>query len=366
MNEPNYTMYNNIKIYNGTTKQNEMILNNSMCLYKKLAKSYSINNNIKNSMTELNPSTLTVKGSFSNISFIEEDIIDMLSLDVTKHECIKYILGIYCNFGEIVNENPLDNYVKPFVKQRISNRGRKPKEKKKSQRKKQGSGKYFSSQITFNIYNPDKEKIYKIKLFRNGRFQTPGSNCPNMTDLIFPITVLETYLRLEFLDDNISATYMISVMRNYICRLYNAELFIKLNDLEEILNTEKLEPIDGKIFNFIKKTVPYKWNSHVIDYIGSVNSVGIAEIQNNCERYFGLIIKFHRPIPLNLNKRTTIKILRSGKINFDGGNSAIEIRELYNWLNYIFIKHYNSIFHNPNADIVNDTSSDTGESIYDV
>jgi hypothetical protein len=359
-----YKTYEHIKIFTGTTKRKESMLLYNIAYYKNIINHMTCTNTI---FTKLVPSTLTAKGSFSNISFVENDIIDMLSFNIEECYNTNYILRCYCNYGELTNEkSKFINSVKPIVKERISNRGRKPKKKIKSQRKVQGSGKYFSSQITFEIYSGVNQKIYKIKLFRNGGFQIPGVNLPDMTDLLFPIKILEEYLKLEFLDDDIKALYITSVMRNYICRLCNDNLFIKLNKLEEILNIEKEKPIDRALYDNIKLVYTEDWCSHIFDYIGPVNLIGIAEIQNNCERYFGIIVKFYRPTPWNLNKRTTIKILRSGKINFDGGNSELEIIELYNWLIYIFVKYYEYIIFDTEADLNNtDTSSDTGESIYD-
>ena len=164
-------------------------------------------------------STLTIKGSFSNIMFNEEEIIDMLDIPTDGN-----IIKICCNYGEIFNDNP--NYIYPEKKKKSSNRGRKPKLKIKSKRKLQGSGKYFSSQITFEIYNPDNMKLYKIKLFRNGGFQIPGGNLPCMSDLINPIKTLQKYLIEQFLDEDIKIMYLISVMRNYICKLIDTNLLI--------------------------------------------------------------------------------------------------------------------------------------------
>ena len=97
------------------------------------------------------------------------------------------------------------------------------------------------------------------------------------------------------------------------------------------------------------------------------NAIDIAEIQNNCERYFGLILKFYRPVPWKLSKKTTIKILRSGKINIDGGNSVEEAYELYYWLENVFLKNYETIIYDPSN--IEDESDEydigSGGSVYD-
>jgi hypothetical protein len=328
--------------------------------------------NIKNNIfTPLVSSTLTIKGSFSNIMFNEEELINTLDIPDGGD-----ILKICCNYGEIMNKNP--SYKYPEAKKKVSNRGRKPKIKIKSKRKLQGSGKYFSSQITFEIYNSDNGKIYKIKLFRNGRFQIPGGNIPYMSDVIKPLITLKIYLRKQFLDDDIKVVYLISVMRNYICKLLDNNLLIKLNDLECILKENKTKNnLPNPIFNYLENNKTALINyfnisentiKYTQEYIGKYsNRIQIAEIQNNCERYFGLIVKFCRPVPWKINKRTTIKILRSGKINIDGSNSIEESIELYLWLISLFIEYKNEILHDTNA--IDDNNSDcsigSGYSIYD-
>ena len=258
-NNLNEYVLNDVLIYTGTTDYNLLNICDNIEQYSKIIKhntlkskkntneeycDFRINNipndydylsrihlyekyqNINNDIfTPLVSSTLTIKGAFSNIMFNEEEIIDMLEIPNGGN-----ILKICCNYGELINESP--NYKYPDAKKKLSNRGRKPKIKIKSKRKLQGSGKYFSSQITFEIYNPDNGKIYKIKLFRNGGFQIPGGNTPCMSDLINPIKTLQQYLITQFLDENIKVVYLISVMRNYICKLLNTDLLIKLNELD--------------------------------------------------------------------------------------------------------------------------------------
>lgn len=356
--ELNYVRVNGIKIYTGTTKYSINQLKNNIKYYKGLL------NTEDKLFTELLPSTLTAKGKFNNICFNEEEIIDMLTVPDGG-----YILKIGCNYGEIINKNP--GYAKPLPRIRISNRGRKPKTKPKSKRKLQGSGRYFSSQMTFEIYNEDNGKIYKIKLFRNGGFQVPGVNKPDMSDLIKPICILRDYLRDEFLDESINVVYFISVMRNYICKINNNQLLIRLNELETLFKQYKDEYDNNPIYDLVDNInidiIPNIKNE-IKEYIGEKNNIiGMAEIQNNCERYFGLILKFYRPVPWKMNKRTTIKILRSGKINIDGGNSIEEAYELYHWLEHIFVDNYDSIIYDPDSFIPDsdEYSVGSGISIYD-
>jgi hypothetical protein len=352
----NFNIIDGIKIYSGTTEYSRKKIINSTDNYKNMV------NPSKKIFTTLIPSTLTAKGLLSNISFIEEEIIDML-----RPPAGGYILKIGCNYGVIENMSP--DYEKPPPKVRVSNRGRKPKPKPKSKRKLQGSGKYFSSQITFEIYNPDNDKIYKIKLFRNGRFQVPGVNKPDMSDLIKPMITLRNYLREEFVDDTIEIQYFISVMRNYICRIVNQNILIRLGELETLFKNQKeIDDINPAYELLNENPLKLQCVEDIQKYIGKKNnSIGIAEIQNNCERYFGLILKFYRPVSWKITKRTTIKILRSGKINIDGGNSIEESFQLYHWLEHIF-SEYSSVMLFDTMKVLSDESDydiGSGESIYD-
>ena len=347
-----------IKIYTGTTQYLRQKLLRSIVAYKE-----AIDLHDKDMLlSPLKPSTLTTKGKFSNIQFNEEDIINMLAMP--ENPCI---LKIGCNYGEIFNVNTEHQPILTKVKK--SKRGRKPKVKAKSKRKLQGTGKYFSSQITFEVYHPIYKKVYKIKLFRNGHFQVPGVSHTEMDDLIFPITVLRDYLRSQFCDESIETVFFISVMRNYKCSFSNPKLFMYLNKLEKVLIKEK----KGDVFNeqlstIINQAFPQEcnsWISEVKDYIGRINPMDIAEIQNNCERYFGLIIKFYRPIPWKKDKKTTIKILRSGKVNFDGGNSEDEIFELYYWLQWFILDKYEEIVYDEDADDIVSDDTEGYISLYD-
>jgi hypothetical protein len=343
-----------IDIYTGTTEFSKLKVDSNITYYKNLV------SDEKTIFTDLVPSTITIKGVFNNIQFNEEHIIGMLS-----EPSGGYILKICCNYGVLLNKTPL--YIKPPAKVRVSNRGRKPKIKKLSKRKLQGSGKYFSSQITFEIYNPESEKIYKIKLFRNGGFQVPGINRPDITDLINPIKELEKYLQTEFLDETIKAKYFISVMRNYICRLKDKDLLIRLNELEILFKSQKDDDEDNpryELMDDISKKLNLYNPNEIKNYIGKKhNSIGIAEIQNNCERYFGLILKFYRPVSWKLEKRTTVKVLRSGKINIDGANNIEDAYVLYHWLEHIFIQYKNSIFFDKNKESSDSSEYDVGDNV---
>jgi hypothetical protein len=360
-NEPIYIVEEGIKIYDGTTSGSRIEYKN------KIEYLNNITNSTECLFSDLQPSTLTAQGIMSNIGFDEKLVIDSLSKP-TGH-----MLMIGCNYGEKFN----DRYLHPSAA-RTSGRGRKPKPKVKSRRKVQGNGKYFSSQITFLIEHPDlldptKEDTpanhahYKIKLFRNGVFQVPGIRDPSMLDLVKPIRILREYLEYNFAED-VQVMKFTAVMRNYKACLLNKYYHVNLEKLEEIILREKTNSLYQLYVDYMLLGMVDTARDNVKLMLSNFNPMNIAEMTYNTDRCFCLIIKFYRPSLFDPNKKTTVKLLKKGKINFDGGNSEQEIKELYAWIEYIYTKHHKQILFDI-RDIVNtndDSSSECDEpSIYD-
>ena len=313
-----YKTIDGIKIYTGTTKEIRERYIKGIRYFKTL--SYG-----KDKVFYFpQPSTLTAQGRMSNISFDEKEIIDMLE------EPTGQIMLIGCNYGEKFNPE----YEIPKV-ERKSGRGRKPKPKIKTKRRSQGNGKYFSHEITFVIRHPDSGVDYKIKLFRNGVFQVPGVKDPSMRDLVAPITILKKYLSDNFGED-VQVLNFTAVMRNYKAKLIDETLRVDLVYLEDIINFYK----NYKMFEiFIKRELlplSSKSQSKALKFIGKTNLLNIAEINYNTDKCFCLNIKFYRAKQNDIDKKTTVKLLKKGKINFDGGNSEYEMLELYFWLQYLY------------------------------
>lgn len=307
-----------IKIYTGTTQVGRVRYEKSVRYFKSLAAS---NPKV---FRKPQPSTLTAQGSMSNISFDEKEIIDILS------EPTGPIMLIGCNFGEKYNVN-----YKPPVVEKKSGRGRKPKPKIKTKRRSQGNGKYFSSQITFVIQHPDSKTNYKIKLFRNGVFQVPGVKDPSMSDLVKPIMILKDYLAYNFAED-VQVMNFMAVMRNYKAKLFDERFRVDLNYLEDIINFNKSYRLFEPYLSYLLSPLRRQSRTRAAKFIGKTNLLNIAEINYNTDKCFCLNIKFYRPMPSDRDKKTTVKLLKKGKINFDGGNSELEMLELYYWFMYIY------------------------------
>lgn len=272
---------------------------------------------------KLVPSTLTAQGMLSNVVFEEKDLIHVVSP-------VGRIKKITCNYGEICSRD----YKCEHIKKSSTNRGRKPKVKKRNVRKNQGNGKYFNSQITFWIVsNNISSKYYKIKLFRNGTIEIPGGLDPSMDDVKDVAQIVADELG-NYLAEDVHVVELYSIMRNY-----------------------KFEVADKKIRINIGKLYKIFINAHNNKHPGVKN---ITEIKYNIERYPGLIIKFSTPIARNQNKQTTIKMFHSGKVNIDGAISEQCADYYYDWINNFYIKHENEIVYVP-VKVVLYSDTDTTE-----
>lgn len=126
----------------------------------------------------------TMVGRMSNVAFVEEDLIHLLSPPTN------YILKIGCNYGEITHRG----YIAPLLLPE-NNHPNAPMHKHPRLQN------YFGNQITFEIQHPDTGgtteiplHVYKIILFRNGVFQVSNVKDINMMDLVKPIEILCDYL----------------------------------------------------------------------------------------------------------------------------------------------------------------------------
>lgn len=268
----------------------------------------------ENCFTDLLLSTITVESKISNIKFKENELINHLSLELLSlkdQEKYKDIIKIGCNYQEYITEKYLE-LTKPIKK---SNRGRKKKIKPISNRKKQGNGKYFNSQITFTILDyTDKTKFYHLKLFTNGTIQIPYV-CNENIEIIRPIILLVIDYIKDInnikinLDEEINIIYIKSIMRNYKFNIEDPKYFIDLNQFKNVL-------LDFKSYqNSNDNNEIYNTHSDIL------NSLKLNMIKYNFERYTGIILKFNTPIEDNKEKLTTVKIFSSGKLNIDGSNN---------------------------------------------
>lgn len=282
--------------------------------------------------TEYKLSTITVDAFLTNVEFHEEDMVQWATPN-------KRVIRVCSNFGEVI----YDKYTPPLPKVK-SNRGRKKKEKPKKKRQIQGSGKYMNSQATFEVLSINiPNKIYKIKIFRNGRIQIPGVINDNLDDAIDVIEqarlVVIDALGMS-LDDvklrNSSGGEIGIVMKNTIWRTV------------DIHNNPDRWIIDQNIFKELLLEQRAKFeNIQILD----------QTVKLNPELYQGLTFKLKTK---SYPTHSTYKIFRSGKINLDRCNDANEQFALSKWL-LDFINDNRKIFMYDQT-IVNTMGDDSDDS----
>ena len=265
--------------------------------------------NIYDSIKHLDIDLIDINKSINNIIHLNKEEWDILN---------NFIVKIGCNYGEYISDTYKELTKKPIK----SNRGRKPKIKNKSNRRKQGTGKYFTSQMTFTILsdgiNDEKDKLYHIKIFVNGVIQIPSVTNEDI-DIVRPyinklISYFNKYTNFMNADkkEKMEIISLKSIMRNYKFYSFNSANInynIKLDKLKTLLISNK-ELINNE-------------NDDTYDIFQ------ITEIKLNKERYPGLILKFdiskEPDVIANTKKnkkpkRTTVKIFSSTKANIDGAN----------------------------------------------
>lgn len=190
--------------------------------------------------------TMTIDAHVKNISFNEKELNDVV---IDKLKSIVYndnkILKISSNFidPDIISKELEDDLKKKEDEIELNNNIKKRGRKKKDitqfytqQRKKQGTGKHFNSQITFMIKSfviPN--KIYNIKLFRTGSIGVPGIN--SLDDINDILKFLVEKLKFVFNNDQLTLSTINPKMINYKT-FFNIQIdyILNYNRLKNILN----------------------------------------------------------------------------------------------------------------------------------
>lgn len=167
-------------------------------------------------LTTITPTTVTLGGTITNVSFLEEDFIKIV-------EPNDDIIMIKCNYGvkTLAGYDPLQ----------------KRPHQKNPKRKKQGSGVAMCSQISFHcrkagtekingVYPPD-TPVYKVKVFRNGYTQVPGARPDTHGDIIRAMGVVINFLN-SYLhsNENIPERLCRGINLNPLMYNYKAHLII--------------------------------------------------------------------------------------------------------------------------------------------
>ena len=369
-----------------------------------------IKNNMENTgkkiFTDLALVTLTLGGYIEKLEgFNEEDFIDMVAPPFDDEICL-----IGCNYGEVYNteskyteKKPLtyfdhkaidptspmrdidkqknryasniyplrdyDNY--PVITKEIpkkKKRGRKRKARVQSKRLPQGSGRYFNSQVSFYTWSEECQRMYIIKVFRNGKLSVPGVQRTDASDVIPLLCMVSDFLGREFVSPEIKLSYVRPNMRNYKCQVVDNNVIVDLVKLRLALETEKKNV--GKIHSGVLRCFD-KHNIFspetvrgVMKYTSKFVSIRIAEVISNTERPSELNIKISKECPWQPREKSTIRAYITGKTSFGGHLNEQSAYFTYYW--YMnFCKRNPQVFLNTLVQSVDESDSDSNTSIYE-
>lgn len=278
-------------------------------------------------LADIRASTMTIEFKFEGL---ELELEDFVGVELTGH-----IMEMNSSVGKSVNPN----YPPPPVSTKVK-RGRKKKVKTTDRCK----GGHFGSQMQSVIASTFKPgKVYKVKCFKTGTGQVPGVLDPYYTDVMPAIEELRQFI-CKTLGGEFPISYIRPLMRNYVSFINEIDYIIDLRKFTTFITDychsgteyKEFESIIGKHFapditNQIMARIP-------------VNRMRISRIQYDPEKYSGVKLSMFRPVHgattlKEKEKILTIKVLQSGKINFDGNRYIWEIESVYEWLSYLFSRY---------------------------
>lgn len=415
MDDSEYTIIDGIKVLSGNTKSDRIryIKNTEFHRDKYYADAVARGRHVNDVFDKLKMESLSVKGQFTKVQFVEEELIKRLHTPKNPQ-----IIMINCNYGEIVHPSPavvfkeselrskkyMERNSTNTKKSRTSATSNASANSRTSQRqshnpllinevtmnedeikllprrsmgrkvrKQQGNGFYFNNQITFIIANINNKKAYKIKLFRTGLFQVPHTREQDMSDVTCLLIILRDYLREELADPTIEIEYMISNTLNFSCNLLLLKRYVfqNLHKMSELLCDFKKEEDVGVEAATYLSNIKARWRPDIVkQFCVTEYSMNIVDIQYNCERITNLIITLKRPRPWNPTKEAKIVINIGGKVNITNCNSVEEATEVYWWLASFYLSRFAEIIIDDDSDderyVENDSYDDGGnESEYD-
>jgi len=278
--------------------------------------------------TQVSLVIMTLRALIAGFSHKEEDLIKKLNVN-SRVVCIE------CNFGKKKHEwfkHPKEYIVK-------STRGRKKKPKQKKERKTQGNGTCFGSQIRFTMLINDIEKdkkltvndLYDFMIFRNGYTQTYDIKIEKIDNLITNFYYLIDYLNTSLKNELKMPLVLISlcpIMKNYKfwAKIDKTEN-LYLNGLKNVLRL--YESKNRKIYNPDNKYFLTKYmRIYTCKCITHINQEYLHDINTepliNCPSKIMLNPHFIQEKPLKS------KIIDITEINYTGEDAKLYVIFNYN------------------------------------
>jgi hypothetical protein len=262
-------------------------------------------------LTQPRITTATVVGMFANVNMME-------AVWVKELPVCKEVLMLRCNFGEKIYKNWVPPERKPKKKKDT---------KKESTRKKQGTGLEFNTQLTF-VMNSDPDiyfdddiiptdiLTFKVKVFRNGKIQLPGTDATHVDAILRAIRKIESVCNAQYCTGEIDMLKWIMI--------YNVNLFMKNYKFQikkaknQLINLARLSSV------FRSEKIAEQSNTTIAIY-----EVNYDRSSTNCS------VLFSTPVYNKPDKRLRMTIEKSGKVNIKGGLYVEHSTQAFNILDYI-------------------------------
>lgn len=307
--------------------------------------------------------------------------------DIGMFEPTENVIMIESNFGSAIHHS-----VKPFVEKlsSVAKRGRKKKTVAK-ERKKQGTGKCFNSQVTFVVAgkDPDPNTVsqrteLKFKIFRCNKLQLPGAKPSSLDDIFDATNHVLALLNKSLVKPGqppIEITSLVASMKNYKFYLkLERDNIINLMLLKKILLIERLKDLSGggnaisKIMSINcscnEKKCLHCFNKALVTDPEIIDIVNINDMNSPPHPKISdvgyttedtkLSLRFHTPSEDNPTKDVLVNIFPGStistdyspgmpmgvfgaKINVLGALVESVTTDIYNYLLYIFETHYDDI-----------------------
>lgn len=230
-------------------------------------------------------STMTLDGQISNVKFDKITAIEHLQLTDS-------VVEIGCNYGyKILEEYKSMSCYKDRMKKKQKRNAQ------TSNKRKQGLGTHFNSQITFTLTTEiDKDNSYQVKLFTNGRIQIPGIGKLSkrndeliediLNKMISYIMLHENTLMLNK-ENECQVQYLIPILQNYKSKTLMAPDCTKKEKFITEFGTKFIITPNLDLLKLERIIVEYR-EKHRFNLL--IDSVSFYP-----ERYAGMLIKFSTP-----------------------------------------------------------------------
>ena len=253
---------------------------------------------------KLIPTTFGLNGSLVGVVFEESILIKHIE-QFLAYPCVRAVCNdgtaSVADFDERVKSGQIDMSA---AEKSERQHAKKQERAHNKTRKMRGDGKSFNSSILFWIHSARFGIVYKIRLFRNGRFGLPGTR-PDMVD---DIICLRDRVLIPILARALQAAYNMPELPRIIA-----------GELVPIMKNYKWRRMlpDGAIINLRQVAARTRTQSH--QYPSPPFNVAYAQYGIDDTK---LSIKFATPITDNPDKAIRVKIFPSGKINILGAHCA--------------------------------------------